>query len=256
MLIHLSKKIVILTMCCALLGGMCTTMSISEARKSKEKRTMQNCEPLPLKILRKVHGAAFDARYMSITEPTDNDETISDTMDDFDVKRNAAQRPSFYITDDHMEVLSEEPAWNIDWDTFSSSQKQMKRKKRSLLPIGVDPTENATQSDELNRQKRQNRGDPWKCERKVKWVHLGPDYHPSHLRTVECTRPKCYYQQYNCKPRHFAVHILQRRRGACADAKDLKMFGFAGKYAEVWVLVEIAVNFCCDCVAPKHFFEK
>lgn len=239
-------------MCCAFFGGICSTMSISDVtKKSKERRSMQNCEPLPLKVLKRLHGPAFDARYMSINEPVDNDESILDATDNFGRKRNTEP---FYITEGHIELLSDKPAWNVEWDTFVSSKKQKTRKKRSLLPIGVNSADNSTQSDALNRQKRNNRLPTWHCERKVKWEHLGPDYHPSHLRTVECTRPKCYYNEYNCKPRHFSVHILQRRRGACSDATNLEIFGFDGKYAEVWEWVEVAVNFCCDCVAPKKYY--
>lgn len=260
MLIKIFANFIHLIVCCALFGDLCATMSVETAiKKSKENRT-QNCEQLPLKVLKRLHGPAFDARYMSINKPLENDDMSLESMDTMDRKRKAEHRPSFYITDDHTLLLSEEPAWNIEWDSFKNPQTEIgieTRRKREILPIGVDenPT-NVQQMDTLNRQKRQNhaRTEPWRCEKKVKWVYLGPDFHPSHLRTIECTKPKCYYGMFDCKPKQFAVKILQRRRGVCADAASLKVYGFSGKYAEVWEWVEVSVNFCCDCVAPKNYY--
>lgn len=246
-------------LCCALLGDLCTTMSVSD-KKSKENRPIQNCEQLPLKVLKRLHGPAFDARYMSINKPLESEDISLEAMEIVDRKRKAELRPSFYITDDHTLVLSEEPAWNIQWDSFKNPQTQFSdsqtRRKRSILPIGVDSEQQQQQMEKLNRQKRQNqaRTEPWRCEKKVKWEYLGPDFHPSHIRTIECTKPKCYYGMFDCKPKQFAVKILQRRRGVCGDAANLKVYGFAGKYAEVWEWVEVSVNFCCDCVAPKSYY--
>lgn len=244
-------------MCGAMLGNLCSTKSISE-QKSKENRTMQKCEPLTVDILQQLHGPAFDARYMSITEPLDGDD---DSLEfSLDRKRNAdSNRPSFYMTSEYGEVLSEEPAWNIKWDVFQSKiTKQTRRKRRSALPNDEESTELPEQeSDTVDRDKRHNqsnnklRSDPWKCERKVKWMHLGSDYYPSHLRTVECTKPKCYYNLYKCMPRSFAVRILQRRRGVCADAASLEVYGFTGKSAEYWEWIDYPVNFCCDCVSNQ-----
>lgn len=231
-------------MCCAFLVGSCTTMSISDAIKMSNKNgSTQNCEQLPVEILKRVHGPAFDARYMSVDQPPDDDESISDTMYNVGRKRKAdnenfSQRPSFYITTDHTEVLSEEPAWNIEWDKYQAPNSPVTREKRSLP----------------SRESLSRPNAPWHCERKVKWEHLGPDYHPSHLRTVECTQRKCYYQQYDCKPRYFTVRILKRRRGVCSDASKLKFYGFTGESAEVWEFVEVTVNFCCDCVASNRYF--
>lgn len=253
-----------------LLVNLCTTMSVSEfdaMKKIKENRTNQNCEQLSVKILKRLHGPAFDPRYMSISKPMDDEDNVMDPTDNIDRKRKTKNRPSFYITEEHTLVLSEEPAWNIEWDKFREEQSlSQTRKKRSVVPISLntkattdDETDTETIDTDLQRQKRQNsnqsrRSEPWRCEKKVTWVNLGPDYHPPHLRTIECTKPKCYYGMFDCKPRHFAVRILQRRRGACADAASLRVYGFTGQSAEVWEWVEISVNFCCDCVAPKNYY--
>lgn len=243
MLASINQVFLSLILCCAFFSDLCTTMTVSD----KKVNEIENCDELPVNILKQVHGPAFDARYMSITEPSEKDENIFDPLDTMDRKRNAGtNRPSFYITEDHTELLSDKPAWSIEWDKFNSQIGTQTRRKRSLVPIGVEA--------KLKRNKRENqpaRSEPWQCTRVVKWINLGSDYHPSHLRTVECTQPKCYYNMYDCKPRHFSVRILQRRRGACADATSLKNYGFTGQYAEVWEWIEVTVNFCCDCVAPK-----
>lgn len=266
MLIYIIERIIFVTMCCVLFGVLCTTMSVSDFEamkkfKDKENPTQQNCEQLPLKVLKELHGPAFNPRYMSINKPLDNEENPMEPNDAVDRRRETNSRPSFYITEEHMHVLSDEPAWNIKWDTFREEDSEgngQKRKKRDLIPIGVDANQLATQSTPLQRPKRQysngGRSEPWRCEKTVKWVHLGPDFHPSHLRTIECSKPKCYYGMFDCKPKKFEVRVLQRRRGACADAASLKVYGFNGKYAEVWEWTQISVNFCCDCVAPKSYY--
>lgn len=237
------------------LVDICTAMSALQK---------QNCDQLPLKVLKRLHGPAFDSRYMSISEPMDGEDNPMDQTD-FDRKRSSNDRPAFYINEEHTVALSDEPAWNIEWDTFDEQPKHSLR-KRSPVPIGADVKSqlpDALDTDPailMQRAKRQsgNNGlfDEVRCEKKVKWIHLGPDYHPSHLRTIECTQSTCFYGHANCKPRHFAVRILQRRRGSCADASSLKAYGFNGRQAEVWEWIEVAVNFCCDCIPPKNFYKN
>lgn len=235
MLVYYVKKIAFIAMCCAFLSDSCTTMSLNDAmKKSKENRTMQNCEPLPSFVLTQIHGPAFDKRFMSIDKPSDNDEIISYSMDKVDLKRDAEDNSSIYISDDYTELLSETPAWNVDWTELRKGKIRTTRRKRSI-------------------QRQNNAKDraPWQCEKRVKWIHLGPDFYPSHVRTVECTQSNCYYGMYDCVPRKFAIRILQRRRGACSkerDAAKLKSYGFNGKQAEVWEFVTHSLNFCCDCV--------
>lgn len=250
---------------------MCTSMSISElsaaVKKSGEKHS---CEKLPLVVLQRLHGAAYDARYMSISRPINIDiEDIKlkfadpNDRDQYLIKRNTEESTSFDVSADHTYVISDEPAWDVQWDKLSEMQPEnqnARRKKRDLLAIGVEPlTAKVNYSgllDEeeiLQRQKRQNsqsgqHEEPWRCETRIKWIDLGPDFHPSHLRTTECTKSDCWYQIYKCQPKHFALHILRRRRGTCSNANKLKMYGFVGELAEVWEWVEVAVNFCCECV--------
>lgn len=49
----------------------------------------QICEELPLKILNRLYGPAFDARYMSIAKSLENDDSVLDAMDNIDRKRSA-----------------------------------------------------------------------------------------------------------------------------------------------------------------------
>lgn len=240
MLVDIIQKIIFLTVCGVLLADLCTTMVLSDLNKNRDSRSIRNCEQLPLKILKRVHGPAFDPRYMSIHEPLESGDQ-SDTSGVIDRKRNAENRPSFFISEENRLSSNEESAWKIQWDTFFESEGSQKT---------------AAQSTPLRRQKRQNhnrgRTEPWRCEQRVKWMNLGTDYYPSHLKTVECTKPKCYYGNFDCKPKSFAVRLLKRRRGVCEDASIFEQYGFTGAYVEVWEWIDYPVNFCCDCVAPKH----
>lgn len=253
MFIFKAKKEIFPIVCCVFLASICVATSAS---------TRQNCEKLPLKVLKRLHGPAFDPRYMSISEPKNVE--YNDKLDDTDANRNKRgdQRPAFYITEEHTISLSDQPAWNVEWDAIEPAKS---RQKRSPIPIGVNAADlqeipDVDQVAGSLRKKRQLSDSglfkEMKCEKRVKWIHLGPDYHPSHLRTIECTKPTCFYSHAKCKPRHFAVRILQRRRGACADASSLKTDGFSGKRAEVWEWIEVTVNFCCDCVAPNNFYSN
>lgn len=256
MFVNTNKKIAFFLLCCVIINVSNVTFAL------KKSKGIENCKQLPENVLRRVHGPAFDARYMSIDQPLDNEEFK--TLDPIIVnrKRNIdTSRPSFYLTDNHTEVLfSDEPAWNIQWDTLQTQIINQTRRKRSLLPIGDEITELVMSSNNLNRSKRhiyENnmknvKIEPWQCEQKITWIHLGLDYYPSHLKTVKCTESKCFYKMHDCMPRHFAVRILQRRRGACADTSNLKVYGFSGsKFAELWEWVEVAINFCCVCTAAS-----
>lgn len=262
MLIHIFTKFVYLILCCVLFGDLCTTMSVETTNRNyKRSGIAPICEELPLNVLKILHGPAFDARYMSIEDPIEREDISLESMDKVDLKRNTESGLSFYITDDHSidTVLSEQAAWNIQWDSFQNQLTQIGeiRRKRSITPSDVDPMQlNEQQIEPLNRDKRENNKlrEPWRCEKTLTWVNLGSDYHPSHLRTVECTKPKCWYGQYNCKPKQFVVKILKRHKGQCEDAIGLRKYGLSGKNMEVWRWVEKSVNFCCDCVSTGRYY--
>lgn len=249
MLRLMSIKICIMAMCCVLFAGL-SAVSIEEIDEVDEiefnpNQTSADCESVSLKILRQVHGPAYDARYMSVDEPTDDEDDMFEPEPDGDRRRHANHRPSFYITDDEEIVLSEKAAWNVDWDTFS---KEPVRDKRSL----------DDHHEAAHKHKRQTQGriEPWKCEKKVKWLH-NADYYPPYLRTIECTKPTCYYNMYDCKPRKFAIRLLRRVRSECADASELRPYGYKGdKKPEFWKWVSTSVNFCCDCVASDKHYKR
>lgn len=248
MLVSILNKIIFQMMCCVIICDLCVTKTLSLSEK------MAKCDELPFEVLKRLHGPAFDSRYMSNGKPPDDGESPFDQSPMFSRKRSAQDAgESFYINDDHTIVLSEEPAWNFDWGSFKTPSANQMRKRRSLPPITSNLSESIKQTALLNRDKRHT-GAPWQCEKKLKWVHLGPDYHPAYLRSIECTKSKCYYNVFDCKPRKFQVRVLQRRRGACADASSLRNFGFTGKYAEIWEWVVVSVTFCCDCTPPKNYY--
>lgn len=256
-----SKFFQLIYFCCV---PLCASKTIATAGSLIRSSNSTNCEELPLTILQRVHGPAFDARYMSINRPLDEDdyEYDDDGSSSNTYKRKITERPSFYVTDDDPRAMSNLPAWNIQWDKYTGFEKETQatndkvRKKRTMTATN---SKNSAINKDLEVsigkiEKERAQTTPWRCENKVKWIDLGPDYHPSHLRTIECSKDKCYYGQFECKPKHFAVHVLRRQSGACANAHNLKTYGFAGDFAEVWEWVEVAVNFCCDCVVPRRSY--
>ncbi|XP_031623449.1 protein trunk-like [Contarinia nasturtii] len=256
MLVYIIKKIIFLIMCCAILFDFCTTMSVNTT-KLKES---DHCEEVPSEILQRIQGPAFLPRYMNV-----RNETLESEYEYLFSSHNTSRKreadldiSSFYVTDENMEVLSEEPAWEVKWETVQTQNRR--RKKRSLLPIGVNSKVETEPLGTLSRTKRQSRPrvsfnqiEPWQCERKVKWNDLGGDYYPSYIKTIECTSPHCYYKQYNCMPRNFAVRLLHRRKGVCAEASTLREYGYTGEGdVEFWQWVEVPVTFCCDCVKAAN----
>lgn len=254
----------------------------------EEKRPTNNiqCEQLPLLVLADLLGEAYNARYMSINWPVTSDDNIfsKNGASDKDVysysKRKVESIPSFYVEESLAVEISDKPAWEVNHaQELESNVKRRKRRSKAVEEI-LKPVENhdvdqqfsiesaSTQTEQngdqpeetLSRTKRAyGRGSnadnakklyPWKCEASIKWVDMGPDYFPRYLRTVECTRHYCWYKVFVCKPKSFAVKILHRQKGMCANAANLKKisaFDFRGEYGELWKWEEVAINFCCDC---------
>lgn len=91
---------------------------------------------------------------------------------------------------------------------------------------------------------------PWTCEQSIEWIDLGADYFPRWLRTVTCTKRSCFHGMYVCKAKSFAIKVLRRHPGMCADASNLRrqsIFNFRGEYGEVWRWEEHGITVCCDC---------
>lgn len=254
----------------------------------KDNRIATNCQELSNTILVELLGEAYNSRYMSVNRPIVSDDVQSKYADDSRkssysvMKRKAEDVPSFYVDESHMMELSEMPAWDVKTHAVAEaeSQSSKRRRRRSIADIPVstlsDTTssrgnnltvaENSTDDSETARYKRaygrngansagssnsdSRQAYPWKCEATVKWVDLGPEYFPRYLRNVECAKHYCWYKVFMCKPKSFAIKILHRRKGKCADAGNLKKitsYGFSSQYGEVWRWEEVAINFCCDC---------
>lgn len=251
-----------------------TRLVIHEPAVNEAKRTGNNCQQLPDVILVELLGEAYNSRYMSVNRPIKSEEALlkseETNRDSYSVmKRKADETPSFYVDEKHMLELSDKPAWEV------KNHAAIKRKRRSIIETKQSPEtdsshmiiNNDLDNSTIARFKRAyGRGSassasssntnenkqlyPWKCEATVKWVDLGPDYFPRYLRNIECTKQYCWYKVFMCKPKSFAVKILHRRRGKCAEAGGLKKissYDFRGDYGEVWSWEEVAINFCCDC---------
>lgn len=248
----------------------------------------QKCEEVPQIILAELLGEAYNSRYMSVNRPMTDDDLENSNANDRNaytvVKRKVDTLPSFYVEEKHSIELSEKPAWDIrdNLEEFESQLGKNRRKKRAIsIMTDRTKTDNATQKrsaeltateNETVRNKRaysrkaydgQHPSDikrlyPWLCDSTIKWIDLGPDYFPRFLRTVECEAHYCYFKMFMCRPKSFAVKVLHRKRGVCADASNLRKnssFVFRGDFGELWKWEEVAVNFCCEC-AIDHPVRK
>lgn len=218
------------------------------------------CSRLPATVLTDVLGAAYNARYMSIDSPANQQDADIETEESYNRyainsldKRGASKsyRP-FYVDDTYVNEISDQPAWEVKHVITDGSQTRKRREN-------VDEKKNSTRTVRAVRMDARKLpapppGErPWKCEAKIKWLDLGIDYFPRYLRTVECTKQYCWYGHYECKPRSFTVKILRRRNGECVSSDRLHKIGvdgMPGELRELWIWEERAVNFCCDCAIP------
>lgn len=251
-----------------------TRMIVDEVAEGERDAARRKCEELPQILLAQLLGEAYNSRYMSINWPIASEDSASegDRNAYSVVKRRADSIPSFYVDEQHTSELSDKPAWDVRERAVEELQAEAssRRRRKRLVPIEppAEPKElgpaegfrNETDAQTRNRRAYGRggagiKGDPnklypWKCEATIKWVDLGPEYFPRFLRTVECTKHYCWYKAFVCKPKSFAVKILHRRKGICADAGNLRKitsFDFRGEFGELWKWEEVAINFCCDC---------
>jgi hypothetical protein len=210
------------------------------------------CEELPSFVLTDILGPAFNSRYMSIEPPaieTDNYDDASNAG-----KRDTSAFPPFYVDDNYALEISDKPAWEVrhvqgDPTAIVERQRREAPKNKTRDARAIFGRKSGTKAQPTKSPR------PWECESIIRWVDLGPDYFPRFLRTVECTKHNCWYGHYTCQPRSFTVKILRRRNGQCVQSDQLRKIGLdglPGDLRELWVWEERAVNFCCDCAAPKH----
>lgn len=254
---------------------LCVSNSINKT-ESSTRRNIQ-CDELPSMLLADLLGEAYNARYMSINWPISSEEVISaNTRNDQEShnrkgtnyqKRRTDEQPSFYVDEFFADEISDKPAWDVRHKINIESKKKRRRRRavRTISRVSTqqEGTQQSSDEDEgaSGRQRRAvgrpSHNDnfnktylPWKCDSYLRWIDLGPDYFPRYLRTVECVKHFCWYKAFVCKAKSFAVKILKRKRGLCADTSNLKKisaYDFRGDLGEVWQWEEVAVNFCCDC---------
>ncbi|XP_055618134.1 protein trunk-like [Toxorhynchites rutilus septentrionalis] len=212
----------------------------------------KQCAPLPDPVLSDILGPAFNSRYMSIERPpVMEDEPIHGEGDG---KRGVSKGlyPSFYVEEDHLVELGNNPAWAVNHTR--ETDNPVLRKPRSAYNALLNDMGRESGSSRPIRGRGQKKpiSKPWECEGKIRWIDLGYEYYPQYLRTVECVKKSCWYGHYHCVPRSFTIKILRRRTGECVPAGQLQNIGVDGlpeELRELWVWEEHAVNFCCDCAA-------
>lgn len=209
----------IVQFCCSSLLFILFTSLVLGVDLVRRKRNVV-CAELPEDVLGKILGPAFNARYMSITEPVDEG-----LKDEESSKRHITPVLPFSVDQDYFHEFGDQPAWNVD--SYRQIMNAHSRRRRNV------------------KQQRQ-----WECESKVVWTDLGVDYFPRYLRNIECTSKRCWYGLYKCIPRSFTVKVLKRRRGKCIESfpgTKVGNFGLHTDLRELWVWEERAVNFCCVC---------
>lgn len=204
-------------------------------------RSLHKCDELSETILSQILGAAFNPRYMSISEP------------DVNIAFNFYKRDteiSFYVDEKYYNEKNSLPAWEYNHMSrkiyFDSknvgtglSQSTSERFIRQLLTSSIRNKNNNNVQDST----------PWHCNYVIKWIDLGRDYYPRYIRSVECIKKECWYGHYTCKPKTFTINVLKRKKGQCATIKDDSLlFTVGAENIDLWVWEEKAVNFCCDCV--------
>lgn len=182
-----------------------------------KEKTKVTCSEIPEMVLIEILGSAYNARYMSIKPPDDPDPEESK------YKRNANGIPSFYVEETFSREMNNQPAWL------------------------------SNHVDEKARSKRSKSLQQWQCESKIRWMDLGPDYFPRHLRSIECPLRNCWYGFFKCKPKSFTVKLLRRKKNQCVVTKSGSssslLSGLPVEVRELWIWEERALSFCCDCTS-------
>jgi len=164
----------------------------------------------------------------------------------------------FYVDDTFALEISDKPAWEVKHviDEYNTNIHNNDDDDKVTKDMESVRTKRNTRRGNNNNNNNNNilYERPWECEAKIKWIDLGPDYFPRFLRTVECTRKKCWYNHYECQTRSFTVKLLRRRNGECVKTNEIHPVSndeLPGELKELWVWEERAVNFCCDCAASR-----
>lgn len=215
-----------------------------------------DCAAIPLEVLKRLHAAAMDHTYMSADPPyADTELPGADFKRGRKIRRTIHDDPTaFEHSDAHFDVVSELPAWDIVWNTLSAGEMRYRREPLELK-LDLDDPATSTPLPKRNgfRGRRPSDRVPWRCESQHEWIRLSMDFYPRFLRTVQCTRRTCWlHGNYECTARRASVQLLQRHMGGgCADAANLRQYGFTGATAEQWRWVQAEVNFYCECAKRK-----
>lgn len=213
--------------------------------------SMHKCNELSERVLSQILGAAYNPRYMSVSEP------------ELNVAFNFYKRDteiSFYVDEKYYNERKNFPAWDynhIKGESYSNSDSLNTRQDHN----NTNGSERFVRSHLNHKIEKIEHPDPelppWHCNYSLKWIDLGTDYYPRYIRSVECVKKACWYDQYSCQPKTFTINVLKRKKGQCVTVnKDSKIFTEEIEDADLWVWEEKAVNFCCDCVSNSHRVQK
>ncbi|VDP30177.1 unnamed protein product [Soboliphyme baturini] len=190
------------------------------------------CQQTAPEELKKMLGAAFNARYMSIQQPADISmfkpvfgDVDFDSADgegrlfsDGVLSTNAADVP-FSVDPNYRQVLPHDVNSNelLDFAVTYSAQKNASRRKAAN---SKDRNQRRRRHKPVNQRVRRSASPtslPWSCETTVQWMDLGADHFPRYLRSVRCTSDRCFYGHYRCQPKAFTVKVLKRLMDKCIE---------------------------------------
>lgn len=206
-----------------------------------------NCPELPEKALRAILGTTYNARYMRIELPIEDDTSSGGSK-----RASGHDEQDFFLDDSEANPYEGIPAWEVDHVEIAKIRQKRHHpsssgKQRNARQAFLDRVTKSSSSKQDVFQSR-----PWDCKAEVHWMDLGSEYYPRYIRTIQCKKKNCWYGHYTCKPRWFSIKVLRRSTGQCAKVNDrfriVTMDAVIGDYAQQWEFEEKAVTFCCDCV--------
>ncbi|CAG0917047.1 unnamed protein product [Notodromas monacha] len=250
------------------------------------------CHQKSNEALRSALGQAFNSRYMAFVKPsTPESPEIYDKLP-FDIDSYIGDQPAardpnslpFSVDSGYRQVLDGQVM--IHSKPKIPSNIHFGRSRRDM-PTAASSASNSSKSpEELLREKAHQRlkdlkhtqgnGDLWTCKYELGWTDLGQDHYPRYLREASCIHKKCWFGQFECRPKAFTVKVLKRWSDSCEITNEQYLQYVAsqrdGSYdltigehnhgsaspvnvdylvppelQEKWVWEEIGVNFCCEC---------
>ncbi len=188
--------------------------------------------------------------------------------------------PDVSVPDDPVSVSDDFTNSTLAVDESRVDEVTVKPENGTKTPAELLLEKTKGKFKDVKRTKENN--DLWTCKYELRWTDLGQDHYPRYLREAVCLRKKCWFGQFECRPKAFTVKVLKRWSDSCEISNEQYLSFVASKSSgsydlsndhlkhdhgdlavdyvdpevppelqEKWVWEEIGVNFCCEC-ANSH----